>query len=79
MRHETMSDETRRDELAEVRSHLRETWPSLTDADVDAIPRTRREALAVLQERTGDSLENLEIKLSELFGLVPERHEPSTD
>lgn len=75
-----MTTETRRDELAVVRSHLRETWPSLTDADVEALPRTRREALPVLQERTGDTLENLERKLSELFGLVPERHEPdSTD
>ena len=46
-----MNDQTRRDELAEVRSHLRETWPSLTDADVDSVPRTRREALDDLQER----------------------------
>lgn len=70
-----MNDEAR-DELAEVRSHLRETWPSLTDAQVEALPRTRREAAAALQRHTGASTEEIETTLSALFGLVPERHTP---
>ena len=64
-----------RDELAEVRSSLRETWPSLTDSDVEALPRSRKEAAAALQQHTGASLEEIETNLSELFGLTPERHE----
>ena len=64
-----------RDELAEVRSSLRETWPSLTDADVEALPRSRKEAAAALQQHTGASLEEIETTLSELFGMTPDRHQ----
>lgn len=70
----------RRDELAEVRSRLRETWPSLTDADVEALPRSRKEAAPGLQQHTGASLDEIETSLCELSGLTPERHQiPESD
>lgn len=66
-----------RDELAEVRSSLRQTWPSLTADDVADLPRSRDEAAAILQERTGASAEEVQTALSELYGLVAERQEPA--
>lgn len=68
-----------RDELAEVRANLRQTWPSLTADDVADLPRSRDEAVAVLQARTGASAEEVQTALSELYGLVPERHESDPD
>ncbi len=63
------------DELAEVRAVLRQTWPTLTADDVAELPRTRAEAARVIQQRTGATTEEVETTLSELFGMVPERHE----
>ena len=68
-----------RDDLAEVRSALRETWPSLTAEDVGGLPSDRDEAAHALSEKTGEPLEEIETTLSELFGMVPERHEPEPD
>jgi hypothetical protein len=65
-----------RDELAEVRSVLRQTWPSLTAEDVDTLPRSRDEAARALQEKTGASLEEIETTLSDLYALNPERRGP---
>lgn len=72
-----MTDE-RRDELAEARAALRSTWPSLTDADVeDFPPNTHAEAAALLREKTGASEDEIATTLSEVFGLVPEKHDPA--
>lgn len=70
-----------RDGLAEVRSSLRETWPSLTAEDIGGLPRNRSEAAAAISEKTGRPLQEIETTLSGLFGLNPERHDPgrSTD
>lgn len=66
----------RRDELAEVRSALRETWPSLTDEDVGGLPNDRGAAARLISEKTGAPLAEIEGALAELYGLVPERHAP---
>lgn len=65
-----------RDELAEVRSSLRETWPSLTADDVGGLPRNRSEAAAAISEKTGRPVQEIETTLSSLFGLSPERQDP---
>lgn len=70
-----MSTSDRRDELAEARAALRQAWPSLTADDVADLPRDRDGAAAVIRERTGASQEEIQTTLSELYGLVPERHE----
>lgn len=73
-----MTDEQRREELAEARAALRSTWPSLTAADVEEFPpNTHAEAAALLKERTGASDDEVATTLSELFGLVPEKHDPA--
>lgn len=73
-----MTDTTRNAALAESRSILRETWPTLTDMDLDDVTtRTRAEAVDVIHRRTGEPLDRIRTALSELFGLIPERHEAS--
>lgn len=69
------NDSERREALAESRSALRETWPTLTDMDLDEMPRDRDEAADVIHAKTGAPLDKIRTTLSELFGLVPERHE----
>ncbi len=64
------------EELAEARSALRSTWPSLTATDVKNFPpNTHAEAAALLRERTGATDDEIATTLSELFGLVPEKHD----
>lgn len=72
-----MSTERHEDEeLIKARAALRQTWPSLTDMDLDDFPaRSRAEAADVIHRRTGAPLDKIHTTLSELFGLVPERHE----
>lgn len=70
-----MTDE-RRDRLAEVRSALRETWPSLTAEDVGGLPNDHDTAARLISEKTGEPLEEIEVALSDLYGMVPERHTP---
>ncbi len=66
----------RNDDLIAARAALRQTWPSLTDMDLDDFPpRSRSEAADVLHRRTGAPLDEIHTTLSELYGLVPERHE----
>ncbi len=73
-----MSETVRNEQLAESRAILRETWPSLTDLDLDGVTsRSRAEAADVIQQRTGEPMEKITTALSELFGLIPERHETS--
>lgn len=67
--------EDRRTELASANAALRQTWPSLTADDVAELPRSRDEAAAVLHDKTGAPLDEIQTTLSELYGLVPERHE----
>ncbi|MBT8216237.1 MAG: hypothetical protein HKN74_10050 [Acidimicrobiia bacterium] len=71
-----MTENDRREELAEARAALRQTWPSLTADDIDNLPRSRDEAADLLQKRTGATIEEVQTALSEVYGLVPERHEP---
>lgn len=69
------SEHERNEALIESRSILRETWPSLTDMDIAELPRSRSEAADVIHRKTGAPLDKIATTLSELFGLVPERHE----
>ncbi len=64
----------RDEDLIEARAALRQTWPSLTDNDVADFPKTRAEAADIIHRRTGAPLDKIQTTLSELFGLVPERH-----
>ena len=74
-----MTENDRREELAEARAALRQTWPSLTADDIDNLPRSRDEAADLLQQRTGATIEEVQTALSEVYGMVPERHEPIRD
>lgn len=68
----------RRDDLAEARAVLRSTWPSLTAADVAGFPpNSHEEAFALLKQRTGAPDDEITTTLSEVFGLVPEKHDPA--
>lgn len=69
------TEQEREEALIESRSILRETWPSLTDMDLADLPRSRAEAADVIHQKTGAPLDRIATTLSELFGLVPERHE----
>ncbi len=66
----------RNQDLIEARAALRQTWPSLTDMDLDGFPpKSRAEAADLIHRRTGAPLDEVHTTLSELYGLVPERHE----
>jgi len=69
----------RREQLAEARAALRQTWPSLTADEIDNLPRSREEAADLLQRRTGATMEEVQTALSGVYGLIPERHEPIED
>lgn len=72
-----LTDE-RREELTQARAALRSTWPSLTAGDVeDFPPNSHGEAFALLKDRTGASDDEISTTLSEVFGLVPEKHDPA--
>lgn len=68
----------RREDLAAARAALRSTWPSLTAADVeDFPPNSHEEAFALLKQRTEATDDEITTTLSEVFGLVPEKHDPA--
>jgi uncharacterized protein YjbJ (UPF0337 family) len=61
-----------------VRGRIRETWGDLTDDDVDQARGNTENLIGRIKEKTGDTVENIQRKLQEIFDRDDEETTQST-
>lgn len=51
----------------QMKGRVREAWGALTDDDLDRTEGKWDQVVGTIREKTGETVENIEAKLSELF------------
>jgi uncharacterized protein YjbJ (UPF0337 family) len=62
-----MSDLRTEGRIDRARGRIRETWGEVTDDDFDKAQGNTENLIGRIKEKTGDTLENIQQKLQEIF------------
>ncbi len=55
---------------SQIKGHLKESWSDLTETDLENTKSSLHEAVGYLQEKYGETKENIETKLYDLLSSV---------